>query len=147
MCAVSVMTTAFPALGVKVAATPVDGGYVINGVKTWATFAGRATVLLVLARTDPDRSKGHRGLSVLLVMVVVGISSVGAGAAAGIFLGGPTLANFFPTLTQLNSVLVGAAGTSVGTTPNGAIPSGLRPLWLSVLSLSMTGRYQWLSRL
>ena len=53
--------------GVKVAATPVDGGYVINGVKTWATFAGRATVLLVLARTDPDRSKGHRGLSVLLV--------------------------------------------------------------------------------
>jgi (2S)-methylsuccinyl-CoA dehydrogenase len=36
-------------------------------VKTWATFAGRATVLLVLARTDTDRSKGHRGLSVLLV--------------------------------------------------------------------------------
>ncbi len=53
--------------GVKVAATAVDGGYVLNGVKTWATFAGRATVLLVLARTDPDRSKGHRGLSVLLV--------------------------------------------------------------------------------
>ncbi|HEY3831687.1 MAG TPA: acyl-CoA dehydrogenase family protein [Acidimicrobiia bacterium] len=53
--------------GVKVAATPVDGGYALNGVKTWATFAGRATVLLVLARTDPDRSKGHRGLSVLLV--------------------------------------------------------------------------------
>jgi (2S)-methylsuccinyl-CoA dehydrogenase len=53
--------------GVKVTASAVDGGYVINGVKTWATFAGRATVLLVLARTDPDRSKGHRGLSVLLV--------------------------------------------------------------------------------
>ncbi len=53
--------------GVKVTASPVDGGYVLNGVKTWATFAGRATVLLVLARTDPDRSKGHRGLSVLLV--------------------------------------------------------------------------------
>jgi (2S)-methylsuccinyl-CoA dehydrogenase len=53
--------------GVKVTATPVDGGYRINGVKTWATFAGRANVLMLLARTDPDRSAGHRGLSVFVV--------------------------------------------------------------------------------
>jgi (2S)-methylsuccinyl-CoA dehydrogenase len=53
--------------GVKVTATPVDGGWTVNGVKTWATFAGRADVLMLLARTDPDRSKGHRGLSVLIV--------------------------------------------------------------------------------
>ncbi len=52
---------------VNVAATRVDGGYVINGVKTWCTFAGRATILLVLARTNPDRSIGHRGLSCFLV--------------------------------------------------------------------------------
>jgi (2S)-methylsuccinyl-CoA dehydrogenase len=53
--------------GVKVAATPVEGGYRINGVKTWATFAGRANVLMLLARTDADRSAGHRGLSVFVV--------------------------------------------------------------------------------
>ena len=53
--------------GVKVTATAVDGGYVINGVKTWCTFAGRADTLMVLARTDSDRSLGHRGLSVLVV--------------------------------------------------------------------------------
>lgn len=53
--------------GVKVTATPTDGGYVINGVKTWCTFAGRADTLMVLARTDPDRSIGHRGLSVFVV--------------------------------------------------------------------------------
>jgi len=53
--------------GVKVSATPTDGGWLVNGVKTWATFAGRANVLMLLARTDPDRSKGHRGLSVLIV--------------------------------------------------------------------------------
>ena len=53
--------------GVKVAATPVDGGYSVNGVKTWATFAGRANVLMLLARTNPDKSLGHRGLSVLIV--------------------------------------------------------------------------------
>jgi (2S)-methylsuccinyl-CoA dehydrogenase len=53
--------------GVKVTASPVDGGWAVNGVKTWATFAGRADVLMLLARTDADRSKGHRGLSVLIV--------------------------------------------------------------------------------
>ena len=53
--------------GVKVTATPTDGGWLINGVKTWCTFAARADVLMLLARTDPDRSKGHRGLSLFIV--------------------------------------------------------------------------------
>ena len=54
---------------VSATATPtVDGsGYTINGVKTWCTFAGRADVLMLLARTDPDRSKAHRGLSLFIV--------------------------------------------------------------------------------
>jgi branched-chain amino acid transport system permease protein len=81
----------------------------------------------------PDVYVFFSGLSVLLVMVVVGISSPGAGVLCGLFLGGPTLANFFPSLTQLSPVLVGGAGVGVGTTPNGLIPSGLRPLWSSVL--------------
>ena len=56
----------------KVTATPAAGpagepGWAINGVKTWCTFAARADVLLVLARTDPDRSKTHRGLSMFFV--------------------------------------------------------------------------------
>jgi len=42
-------------------------GYLINGVKTWCTFAARANVLMLLARTDPDRTKSHKGLSVLIV--------------------------------------------------------------------------------
>ena len=47
--------------GVKVAATKVDGGYLINGVKTWCTFGARADVLMVLARTDPlDEVLQHR---------------------------------------------------------------------------------------
>jgi (2S)-methylsuccinyl-CoA dehydrogenase len=53
--------------GVKVTATEVDGGYLINGVKTWCTFGARADVLMLLARTDPDRSIGHRGLSMFIV--------------------------------------------------------------------------------
>ena len=53
--------------GVVTSATRTDGGWLINGVKTWCTFAARADVLLLLARTDPDRSKAHRGLSLFLV--------------------------------------------------------------------------------
>jgi (2S)-methylsuccinyl-CoA dehydrogenase len=55
--------------GLKVTATAVENGqmYAINGVKTWCTFAARANVLLLLARTDPDYSKAHRGLSLFLV--------------------------------------------------------------------------------
>ncbi|MGH2687168.1 MAG: acyl-CoA dehydrogenase family protein, partial [Actinomycetota bacterium] len=53
--------------GIKVTATPTDGGWLISGVKTWCTFAARADVLMLLARTDPDRSKTHRGLSLFIV--------------------------------------------------------------------------------
>jgi (2S)-methylsuccinyl-CoA dehydrogenase len=53
--------------GVVTSAVPTEGGWLINGVKTWCTFAARADVLMLLARTDPDRSKGHRGLSLFLV--------------------------------------------------------------------------------
>jgi (2S)-methylsuccinyl-CoA dehydrogenase len=53
--------------GVLTAAVPTDGGWLINGVKTWCTFAARADVLMLLARTDPDRAKAHRGLSLFVV--------------------------------------------------------------------------------
>jgi (2S)-methylsuccinyl-CoA dehydrogenase len=53
--------------GIVTAATPVDGGWVVNGVKTWCTFAARADVLMLLARTDPDRSLAHRGISMFIV--------------------------------------------------------------------------------
>jgi len=49
------------------AATRTTGGWLVNGVKTWCTFAARADVLMLLARTDPDRAKAHRGLSLFVV--------------------------------------------------------------------------------
>jgi (2S)-methylsuccinyl-CoA dehydrogenase len=54
--------------GIKVTAQKQDdGAWLVNGVKTWCTFAARADVLMLLARTDPDRSKAHRGLSLFVV--------------------------------------------------------------------------------
>src|SRR5271166_4223999 len=52
---------------VQTAAVPTTGGWLINGTKTWCTFAARADLLMLLARTDPDRTRGHRGLSVFVV--------------------------------------------------------------------------------
>lgn len=52
-------------------ATPVtvDGvaGWSITGAKAWCTFAGRADVIALLARTDPDPAKGAKGLSLFIV--------------------------------------------------------------------------------
>jgi (2S)-methylsuccinyl-CoA dehydrogenase len=58
--------------GVTVSATRTDGGWLIKGVKTWCTFGARADVLMLLARTDPDRAKSHRGLSMFVVPKPVG---------------------------------------------------------------------------
>ena len=53
--------------GIKVTATRRGDGWAVNGVKTWCTFAARADVLMLLARTDPDPAAGHRGLSLFVV--------------------------------------------------------------------------------
>jgi (2S)-methylsuccinyl-CoA dehydrogenase len=57
--------------GVRCRATrgTVDGvdGWIIDGPKAWCTFAGRANVLAVLLRTDPDMAKGPKGLSLFVV--------------------------------------------------------------------------------
>ncbi len=47
----------------------VDGqdGWFIEGAKAWCTFAGRADVIALLARTDPDPAKGAKGLSLFIV--------------------------------------------------------------------------------
>lgn len=58
--------------GIKTRAKRDGDRYLISGAKTWCTFADRAQVLTVLARTDPDPTKRHRGLSLFLVEKVPG---------------------------------------------------------------------------
>lgn len=68
MCAVAVTEPDFGSdvAGMKVSATKKDGGWVLNGTKTWCTFAGHADAVMVLVRTDPDLSKGHKGLTIMI---------------------------------------------------------------------------------
>ena len=69
LCAVAVTEPNYGSdvAGVRLKASPVEGGWSLNGAKTWCTFGGKAGVLMVLARTNPDMSSGHRGLSMFLV--------------------------------------------------------------------------------
>jgi (2S)-methylsuccinyl-CoA dehydrogenase len=69
LCAVAVTEPNFGSdvAGVRLKATQVEGGWSLNGAKTWCTFGGKAGVLMVLARTDPDPAQGHRGLSMFLL--------------------------------------------------------------------------------
>jgi alkylation response protein AidB-like acyl-CoA dehydrogenase len=44
-----------------------DGGYVVNGSKTWITNARRSQLIALLCKTDPAATPRHKGISVLLV--------------------------------------------------------------------------------
>jgi len=53
--------------GMRLRATKEGDKYILTGQKTWITFANRAHIMTVLARTDPDLSKRHKGLSMFVV--------------------------------------------------------------------------------
>ena len=69
LCAISITepNTGSDVAAVSLKATPTAGGWLLNGSKTWCTFAGRSELILVLARTNPDRSLGHKGLSLFML--------------------------------------------------------------------------------
>ncbi|HWB71472.1 MAG TPA: acyl-CoA dehydrogenase family protein, partial [Egibacteraceae bacterium] len=69
MCAVAVTEPdhGSDVANLKTSATRQGDVYVVNGTKTWCTFAGRADLLMLLARTDPDPTRRHRGLSLFVV--------------------------------------------------------------------------------
>lgn len=69
LCAVAVTEPNYGSdvANMRLKATKTEGGWLLNGAKTWCTFGGRAGVLLILARTNPDIAIGHRGLSMFLL--------------------------------------------------------------------------------
>lgn len=69
LCAISITepNTGSDVASVSLKATPTAGGWLLNGSKTWCTFAGRSELIVVLARTNPDKSSGHKGLSMFLL--------------------------------------------------------------------------------
>ena len=69
LCAISITepNTGSDVAAVSLKANPTEGGWILNGSKTWCTFAGRSELIVTLARTNPDISSGHKGLSMFLI--------------------------------------------------------------------------------
>ena len=53
--------------GMRTRARKVDGGWLVNGSKTWCSAAHTAHYILLLARTDDEVEKRHQGLSLFLL--------------------------------------------------------------------------------
>jgi len=51
----------------RTTAKPVEGGYLVNGSKTWITNARRSALVALMCKTDPAADPPHRGISILLV--------------------------------------------------------------------------------
>ncbi|MDE0733101.1 MAG: acyl-CoA/acyl-ACP dehydrogenase [Gammaproteobacteria bacterium] len=69
LCAISITepNTGSDVAAVSLKATQTKNGWLLNGSKTWCTFAGRSELIFVLARTNPDASLGYKGLSMFLI--------------------------------------------------------------------------------
>ncbi len=69
LCAIAITEPDFGSdvASLNLRATRTPGGWLLNGAKTWCTFAGKAGLLMVVARTGTERAQGHKGLSLILV--------------------------------------------------------------------------------
>jgi len=56
-----------PARRMRTFATRAEGGWLLNGNKTWCSSAHVADYILLLARTDRDVAKRHQGLTLFLL--------------------------------------------------------------------------------
>ncbi|MEZ5309638.1 MAG: ABC transporter permease [Microthrixaceae bacterium] len=109
-------------------------------VTTVAAFAisagvagvGGALYGAAMQRPSPDAFNFFSGLSILVIVVVLGASTLGSAIGAGAFLAAPVLANVFPSLAQVTPTLTAAAGVGLGNNPNGSIRSDIAPQWSGV---------------
>jgi branched-chain amino acid transport system permease protein len=97
-----------------------------------AALAGLGGALygVALQSATPDMFDFFTGLSILLVVVIAGVSSIGGALWAAIFLGTPITSNLFTGNTaQITAALTGLGGVGLGDNPNGVIAAQLRPPW------------------
>ena len=69
LCAISITEPDFGSdvASLSLKATRTAGGWLLNGAKTWCTLAGKAGLIMVVARTDADKASSYKGLSIMLV--------------------------------------------------------------------------------
>jgi branched-chain amino acid transport system permease protein len=94
---------------------------------------GGAIYGAAIREPSPDVFSFFSGLSILVSVVILGVNSIASAIGTGLFVGGPTLANLFPSLSELSAAVIGTAGVGLGENPNGLVPTELRPRFDSVL--------------
>ncbi len=52
--------------GLRMVARRTDGGYILNGTKTWISNGIKGSVFAVLVKTDPQAEPRHRGMSLFI---------------------------------------------------------------------------------
>jgi alkylation response protein AidB-like acyl-CoA dehydrogenase len=57
---------------IRTVARRVDGGYMVNGAKTWISNARKSGLVALLCKTDPEAEPAHKGVSIILVEKVPG---------------------------------------------------------------------------
>ena len=57
---------------IRTVARKVDGGYVVDGTKTWITNARTSGLVALLCKTDPEAEPAHKGFSIILAEKVPG---------------------------------------------------------------------------
>jgi alkylation response protein AidB-like acyl-CoA dehydrogenase len=57
---------------IRTTARRVDGGYLVNGTKTWITNARTSGLVALLCKTDPEADPAYKGVSIILVEKVPG---------------------------------------------------------------------------
>jgi branched-chain amino acid transport system permease protein len=81
-----------------------------------------------LQSSTPDSYTFFTGLSILLVVVVFGVSSVGSALAAGVLIGAPLAAHASSTSsTQLQAIIIAGAAMLLGGNPNGLLAGIVKP--------------------
>jgi branched-chain amino acid transport system permease protein len=80
--------------------------------------------------TTADSFNFFTGLTLLLLVVVAGVSSIGSGLAAGVLLGSAAISSAAGnSATRVTATVAGLAALALAANPNGLIPSALRPAY------------------
>lgn len=115
---------------------------------------GGAVYGMGVRSTNADTFAFFGGVTLLLIMVALGVSSIGAAATAGFVVGGPSLANLLPDVAQLTQLTVASVAIGIGSNPNGIVPTTIRPRFESlaktprvIVAMSTVAGVMWVLRL
>ena len=94
----------------------------VFGISSAMAGVGGGIFGAAVQSTAANRFDFFTGLTLLLVMVVFGLSNPVSAVVAGFYLGSPLFSNLFPGTAPIPVLLIGIAGVTLGRNPRGLVP-------------------------